>query len=100
MWFFVEPINITSIADYSLSNLTIGEALTVGCVIETCGSPNTVNFTSENSSVLFQISRANDGAFNWNPMVTCELPGTYRCIAENQLGQASRTFTISGMWMD
>ena len=87
-----------------MNNLTIGESVTVGCVIETCGSPNVVNFTREGSSVAEEsITRANDGAFNWNPTVTQDLVGTYRCIAENELGTVSRTFTISGtciMWIN
>ena len=38
-----------------------------------------------------------DIAFNWNPMVTKELVGTYYCRAQNPLGNDSRIFTISGV---
>ena len=95
---FVDPISITSLANYSLNNLTVGESITIGCVIETCGSPNVVNFTEVGSSVAEEsITRTSDGAFNWNPTVDMDLVGTYSCIAENELGTVSKNFTISGM---
>ena len=99
---FIDPISITSLADYSLNNLTVGESVTVGCVVETCGSPNVVNFTRVDTSVVAveeSITRASDGAFNWNPTADISLVGTYRCIAQNELGNASRTFTISGIYL-
>lgn len=90
---------MAQIPNYPLEDTTIGDSITIGCVIETCGSPNTVNFTRVGTSnVEESITQSNDGAFNWSPTVTKDLAGTYQCIAENSLGSASQTFMITGIY--
>jgi len=84
-----------------LDNVDIGQSITIGCVLRTCGGPNIVTFTGGSpSAVQKHITRAGDGAFNWNPTPTCDndIAGTYTCTAENQLGSVSRTFRITGKY--
>ena len=93
----IEPIAMLPIQDFILSNSTVGDTITIGCVIETCGTPNYVDFLNGQNISQRSFSRDDDGAFNWNPTVTKSLTGTYRCYAENSLGSASQTFNITGM---
>lgn len=89
---------MSPIPNYPLNDTRIGDSITIGCVIRTCGSPNTVNFTRVNTpNVEESITQSSDGAFNWSPTVTKELAGTYQCIAENSLGSANQTFMITGI---
>ena len=85
------------IGNYTVDNVVIGETITVGCVIQSdCGTSNVVNFTNEQGDILESIMRDTDGAFNWNPMVDCDLSGTYRCVAQNSLGTTYQEFMIIG----
>lgn len=99
MCIFIEPIIVNEISDYPLDSVEIGQSITIGCVVRTCGTPNVVTFTrASTSAVQERISRAEDGAFNWNPEVTCNLTGAYTCTVQNQLGTVSRTFRITGIY--
>lgn len=89
---------MSPIQDYTLNNTMVGDTITIGCVIKTCGIPNNVSFLDEQDESQQSFSRNDDGAFNWNPMVSNTLEGTYSCFAENSLGTASQTFMITGMY--
>ena len=90
---------MTSTTDYSLTNTIVGDTITIGCVIETCGTPNNVSFVRDDGTVVENIVRPSDGAFNWNPTVTRNLRGTYRCVAVNPLGNDSQSFMITGIYI-
>lgn len=92
----LEPIIMSPIQDYTLNNTMVGDTITIGCVIKTCGIPNNVSFLDEQDESQQSFSRNDDGAFNWNPTVSDTLEGTYSCFAENSLGTASQTFMITG----
>ena len=94
-----EPIRINSIGNFSLDNYFVGQVITIGCVVQSdCGAPNVVKFINDQDKVEKNMTRDEAGPFNWNPMVTNDLKGTYRCVAENPLGTASQTFMITGKY--
>ena len=94
-----EPIRMNPIENFPLDNILVGEVITIGCVIQSdCGAPNDVKFINEQDKVLESVMRNEDGAFNWNPIVSNDLKGTYRCVAQNPLGTASQTFMITGKY--
>ena len=91
----IAPIRMEPVANVSLDNVVVGEIINISCVIESCGTPNVVEFINEQSEILQNITRNGDGVFNWTPMVDNELSGTYYCVAQNPLGTASQTFVIT-----
>lgn len=94
-----EPIKMNPIGNYSLDGSFVDDIITIGCVIRSdCGAPNVVKFINDQDKVLKNFTRDEDGAFNWNPTVTNDLQGTYRCVAQNPLGTASQTFMITGKY--
>ena len=94
-----EPIRINSIDNFSLDDNFIGDVITIGCVVQSnCGTPNVVKFINDQDEVKFNMTRDEAGPFNWNPPVTNDLKGTYRCVAQNPLGTASQTFMITGKY--
>ena len=93
-----QPIEVTPIENYLLDSFVVGETITIGCVIKSaCGSSNIVKFINEQGETVETFMRNADGAFNWNPIVDSDLSGTYSCVAQNSLGNASQTFMITGM---
>ena len=93
-----QPIEMTPIENYPLDNFVVGDIITIGCVIKSaCGSSNVVEFINEQNETVESFMRDEDGAFNWNPIVDSDLSGTYSCVAQNSLGNASQTFMITGM---
>ena len=93
-----QPIVMTPIENYPLDSFVVGETITIGCVIESaCGSSNIVKFINEQNETVQSFMRNEDCAFNWNTIVDRDLSGTYRCVAQNSLGNASQTFMITGM---
>ena len=93
-----QPIEMTPIENYLLDSFVVGETITIGCVIKsTCGSSNIVKFINEQGETVESFMRDEDGAFNWNQKVNSDLSGTYSCVAQNSLGNASQTFMITGM---
>ena len=91
----IAPIRMETVANVSLDNVVVGETINISCVIESCGTPNVVEFINEQSEILQSITRNGDGVFNWTPMVDHKLSGTYYCVAQNPLGTASKTFVIT-----
>ena len=92
----IVPIRMEPVENVSLDNFVVGETINISCVIESCGTPNVVEFINEQSEILQNITRNGDGVFNWTPMVDNKLSGTYYCVAQNPLGTASQTFVITG----
>lgn len=86
---------ITPVSNYTLNNTIIGETITVGCVVQTCGRPNVVEFVNAQGMPLLSFDDSRD-VYNWNPTVSSDLVGTYSCVARNPLGTASQTFMITG----
>ena len=96
--FALIAIEMTPIENYPLDGFVVGETITIGCVIKSaCGSSNVVKFINEQNETVQSFMRDEDGAFYWNPRADSDLSGTYSCVAQNSLGNASQTFMITGM---